>query len=395
MGLSVYVYLPLRAVQDPILSWGDPGTLGKFLWHLSGKQYQVWIFSSTEAAGRILKYFFTTLPDEFAIVGLVLALTGLPLLILRNRVLAAMTLLLFATCVLYSINYDIHDIDSYFLLAYVVLALWSCIGLVALGRWLIGSLRLRSFVVVPALLLISMVPLMEHYAERDESKNFLVEDYTLNMFESLDSGAVVISYQWDFWVSASYYYQFVRHLRPDVVVIDKELLRRSWYLKEISRRYPLLLEASRKEVEAFSAELFKFEHELPYDGALIDARFIALVRSLIDNSMGNRPVYVTAEIEAEFTEGYERVPQGLAFRLQRGDEFFPTRHPMFRYRPFSRSGRLEDMVRRFYADAMAVRGGYYHVRGGDIAEARKCLSEAMAFDPGSNALRFWMQRVGR
>ena len=43
----------------------------------------------------------------------------------------------------------------------------------------------------------------------DESKNHLVEDYTHNMFASLRPGAVVLSFQWDYWVSAAHYYQLV------------------------------------------------------------------------------------------------------------------------------------------------------------------------------------------
>ena len=164
-----------------------------------------------------------------------------------------LSVLLFAGCVAYSINYDIHDIDSYFLLAYIVTALWAGWGANRVIFWLSRSWRLPGIVIVFLGLAAGMVPLSVHYSRENEHDNHLVEDYARNMFASLRPGAVVISFQWDYWVSASYYEQIVQHVRPDVTVIDKELLRRSWYLKELEHRCPWVVAASRSEVNAFLA----------------------------------------------------------------------------------------------------------------------------------------------
>ncbi len=272
-GLSAYLYLPLRAMHAPALNWGNPVSLERLFWHVSGKQYRVWIFSSTEAAGRQFSHFLSTLPGEMAVPGLVIGFLGLLVMIRRDRRLAAATMLLFVTTVLYSINYDIQDIDSYFLLAYVILALWVAAGLAAIGRWCLATLRLHPAAVAAAMLLVGGVPLLSHYAKVDESKNYLVEDYTTNMFSSLQPDALVLSYQWDHWVSAACYYQLIRRYREDVAVVDKELLRRSWYYPQLAARYPWLIGGSSAEVESFLAELAKFEHERPYDPAVIQGRY--------------------------------------------------------------------------------------------------------------------------
>ena len=52
-----YSYLPLRASQNPQLNWGNPVNFENFYRHISGKQYQVWLFSSTAAAKKQLAYF--------------------------------------------------------------------------------------------------------------------------------------------------------------------------------------------------------------------------------------------------------------------------------------------------------------------------------------------------
>lgn len=383
LGLSVYLYLPLRASAGPVLNWGNPVTLERFLWHVGGKQFRVWIFESTEAAGRQLLYFVNTLPGEFAYVGLVFCLVGVVTLWRAHRRLGITLVLLFVTCVAYSINYDIHDIDSYFMLSYVSLALMSGVGLLRVIVWSTQRLRWRTPLSSAAVLALCLVPLPYHFAVVDRSKNYLVEDYTHNMFKSLEPQALILSYQWDYWVSASWYYQLVRGIRPDVVVVDKELLRRSWYLLSLERLYPWLMDQSRHEVEAFRKELYKFEHELSYNPAVIQARFVDMIQSFIRRSLPSRPVYVTGEIEPEFTVGLQRVPQGLAFRLEADTLFHRTSFPQLIFRPFLREGRLESMVKKFYADAYVARAVYYYSMARDSLEARSSLRSALRYDPGS------------
>jgi hypothetical protein len=357
LGLTPYLYLPLRAAQSPIMNWGNPTDLGRLVSHLSGKQYSVWIFSSPDVASRQLSYFLTSVPAEFAVVGLVCGVIGAVVLWRSHRKSAIATVLLFAACVFYAVNYDIHDIDAYFLLAYVCIGLWAACGLVGVGLWWgrhAGRARQWWCVVAVA---VGIIPLFVHYARVDESKNYLADDYTHNMFASLQPGAVILSYQWDYWVSASHYYQLVCGERNDIVVIDKELLRRSWYFRVLETRYPWLIEASRPEVEAFLKELYKFEHGLPYAGQVIEAKFTAMILSFIEKSMATRPVYVTPEIEAQYTWTLRRVPEGLAFRLVKPDA--PAANPAlpdFRIRPFARKGRIEDMFWRMYAAAYRAIG---------------------------------------
>ncbi|MEK9135612.1 MAG: DUF2723 domain-containing protein [Bacteroidota bacterium] len=375
IGLSVYLYLPIRGIKGTLLNWGNPVTFERFLWHLSGKQFRVWIFSSTEAAGRQLKYFINSLPHEFAYIGLAFAIVGVFALFRLHRRLAIATLLLFLGCVLYSINYDIHDIDSYFLLAYVCVALCAGYGLVRTGSWLEGISFLKPQTAGILVIAASLAPLPIHYSGSNESSNYLVEDYTKNMFASVQPNALVISYQWDFWVSASYYYQLVKGYRPDVVVIDKELLRRSWYLLQLERRYPWLIQQSRPQVEAFGRELHKFEHEIPYNPTIIQARFVEMISSFISRSMNSRPVYVTPEIEAEFTTGFQRVPEGLAFKLVSDTSFHGTDLPGYNVRPFERRGRLEDMMKNLYASSLNSRAAYYY-KSGYFAESKTAVETA-------------------
>ncbi|MBI5470829.1 MAG: DUF2723 domain-containing protein [Ignavibacteriae bacterium] len=392
-GFSVYLYLPFRASQSPLMNWGNPTTLEKFLWHWTGKQYRVWIFSSTEAAGRQLKYFFSSLPEEFAYIGLVLAAIGVFYLWKGNAKLTVGIVLLFVGCVLYSINYDIHDIDSYFLLAYVCVAVLASVGLLWLFRWLSETLRSRRLFVLSSLLIVlSIIPLAVHNEKIDQTNNHLVEDYTMNMFNSVQPNALVLSYQWDYWVSASFYYQLVKDYRADVAVIDKELLRRSWYFKQLEHQHPWLVEKSRPEIEEFLKELYKFEHELPYDSRVIEGRYIEMIRSFIMNNINSRPVYVTTEIEQEFTAGMQRVPEGLALRVYNDSLRHEMRNVPFAFRPFERHGRLEDALVNMYATACNAQGVYW-AQIGNIDSARTAFRVALQYNPNSIDAKSLLTRI--
>jgi endo-alpha-1,4-polygalactosaminidase (GH114 family) len=62
------------------------------------------------------------------------------------------------------------------------------------------------------------------YPRQDHSKDHLAELFTQNIYRSLEKDAIIITDHWDFQ-STSYYLQLVRNERPDIVVIDKSLLR--------------------------------------------------------------------------------------------------------------------------------------------------------------------------
>ena len=85
LGLSVYVYFPIRTVQQPVLNWGYPATLERILWHVSGKQYRVWMFSSSAAAAKQWNRFLNAAPIEFYYMPLLFSLLGAWRLLMQER----------------------------------------------------------------------------------------------------------------------------------------------------------------------------------------------------------------------------------------------------------------------------------------------------------------------
>jgi len=365
-GLSIYLYLPIRSAQQPLLNWGDPQTFEKFWWHFTGKQFRVFMFSSTDAAKKQLNYFFENLPNEFFFVVLAFAVVGCFILLFTDKKKFVFTGLLFVSCIAYSINYDIHDIDSYFLLAFIAIAIFSAFGIQKI--YLRFEKPITKSMVMILLIIIVSVQCIESRKKVNQSENYLVEDYTKNILLNLPQNSIVLSYQWDYFVASSYYYQYVKNIRKDVVVLDKELFRRSWYIPQLENHYPELMRKSKIEAQLFQQELFKFEHELPYDFAAIEGRYTALLKSFMDKNE-SLVFYITPEIEPQYTLGYYRVPEGFLFRIRKDTVYSSTPSPQIIYRGFDGKDIYSKQITTLALNALLRRELYERYYGRDsVAE---------------------------
>jgi hypothetical protein len=385
LGASAYLYLPIRSRIQPPLDWGHPAELERLVWHVSGKQYRSWIFSSFESARKQLSYFISNFPSEFGWLAVALLLIGLWMVYRRNRILFWFLVVTFMTCLLYSINYDIHDIDSYFLLSYVVAGILIVFGLEVVYTFAAGGQRrVLSAVILLFLMTLPLVQLWQNGKAVGESDNHLVEDYTQNIFANLEPNAFVLTFQWDYFVAPSLYYQVVHHQRPDVTIIDKELLRRSWYFIHLEKRYPWLIEQARSKVDAFLAELRKFEHNLPYDAAVIEARYVAMINEFVDIGHRRGATYIGPEIGPEFGAAYERVPVGLLFLLTSKTSQKPDRDPKIRFRSTTYEDRLTNGLRGLYAQMLTLTSSYllsHHDSVAALSSVEKALAIQPAFLP--------------
>jgi len=356
LGLSVYAYLPIRALNHPLLNWGNPQTFENFIGHISGKQFRVWMFSSVDIAKKQLQYFIDRIPIEYNAVVLVIALGGAIVMAIAAGRRFVFVLLLFVACVGYSINYDIHDIDAYFLLAYAAIAFFSAFGF---ERVLRSASKIGvSAVIVVACFLLLGYHVMSTWKTVDQSGNYYVEDYTIGILEHLPARSIILSYQWDYFVAASYYYQHVIGIRPDIVVLDKELFRRSWYFPQTEKMYPDVMQRSRQEIERFLPELRKFEEGLPYDYAAIEGRYSQLLKSFIEKNIDEVPVFVTHEIEEQYTDGYQRIPYGLVYRLSKDQSYVESPFPNLKIRSRAYSDKYIEQLRKISSHSLQLRGYY-------------------------------------
>jgi len=358
-----YSYLPLRASANPILNWGNPINFENFWRHFTGKQYQVWLFSSTDSAKKQLAYFFENLPVEFAFIGLIIAVIGLLNAFKLDKSLAIFFLINFVFTVGYSINYDIADIDSYFLLANVSLSFFSLFFFIQL----IQKLKSKS-VLLPNIISLSpgIIILIFNFGSVNKSNEFIYDDYTKAILNSVPQESVILSYQWDYWVSPSYYFQLVEDYRNDVRIIDKELLRRSWYFNQLERNYQDILTPVKKEVEEFLEALKPFERDESFDSAKLEKYYRLIMSGIIQHNVANDAMFIGPELvdneikrgEVILPEGAKLVPYQFLFKVVVGNEYVEQPNYPNKLRFGETNDRYVKVIKQIVANQMINRAVY-------------------------------------
>lgn len=365
--ILIYSYLPISASQNPYLNWGNPTDWERIIRHISGQQYQVWLFSSTEAAAKQLSYFINNLPNEFYLT-LLIAAGGLVVSFLYTRKFFIFNIIVFLSTVLYSINYDINDIDSYFLLAYISLSYFAVFGAAQLISFTSKN-KIKIAVPISILIILLAFQFYSNYDEVNQENNFAYEDYTKTLLSSLPENSIVFSYQWDYFISASYYFQLVENYRKDVVVIDKELLRRSWYYNQLKTNHPGLLNSIEPEVNQFLEALKPFERKENFNANLLENLFRRIMTGLISTNIDNHDYFIAPEIvDAEMRRGEFKLPDGyflaphlFLFKVVKTSDYVETPLPNFTVRfPANTDKYLIEMQKLF--GNMMVRRALYELQ---------------------------------
>jgi hypothetical protein len=188
----------------------------------------------------------------------------------------------------------------------------------------------------------------------------------------------------------------VQHRRPDVVAVDGNLLRRSWYFDYLARRYPDLMRGAQEPVRLYLEDLRSWEHDRGRyaKGDLnlrIESRFQAVIASLVRVASESGPVYTTQDIalerntSARLARRYTFAPHGLAFRLYPDSRFHEPPTVPVRLRGVTDGGvrfERDDVVRQKVLPAimrmLTLRAAYFGYYGREVA-ARRASAEADRF----------------
>jgi hypothetical protein len=188
-------------------------------------------------------------------------------------------------------------------------------------------------------------------------------------------------------VAGSFYMQRVEGMRPDVLMIDPELLRRAWYLDQLEHDHPAFMARVRPQVEAFRKEVYKFDHDFPYDPAAIQGAYIGMMNAMIDGSIDERPVCLTSEVDPAVGARYLRAPYYLSLRLMPDTAYLPQGFPAYRFAFWP--DRISAYTAKTYQlyGASAVARMIYEGEHGHPDLARKYHDLALGYDPGFTADR--------
>jgi len=343
--LIVYAYLPIAASRSPIMNWGDPRTVQRLIWQVTGKQYQVFISFSLSSMISQFGDFIKLVANEFGPWwlpgGLALAISGIYALFRQDKAMFWFLILVITADLVYSLGYDIaEDKDAYYLPTFMALAIAMGFG----AEWLINKVPTQQIAGQPAAAVAALVLLLtpilagaNNWRYNDRGRYYVAQDYVENILSTVEQGGMLLTRDWQVY-SPMLYSSIIEHRRNDAVVLDVNQLRRSWYYDYLRRVYPSTIDQAKDKVDAFLEDLTHWEQDPDlYQRDLmlnqrINSRFFEMILAFVSNHLQSGPVYVTLDIagnrdgqDSELTKSlvstYQLVPQGLVFQVTSERDF--------------------------------------------------------------------------
>ncbi|NXV47265.1 TM260 protein, partial [Uria aalge] len=264
-GLLPYLYLPASSYLNRARwTWGDQTTFQGFLTHFLREEYGTFNLVNK---GRFLNDFILTyaiaepfyffqlaqMKSELSFPVLALALvacvsTALPTKQQKSPViwLFAGMLCLYSLFFAWRANLDVTKplflgvVERFWLQSSAVVAVLAGLGLAALAS--VGNAVLEASRAMPWMEWLSALALVTsqiwaNYSACDQSNNYVVDKFARNLLSSMPTGAVILL-RGDLPGNALRYLHYCEGMRPDITLVDQEMMTYEWYLPKLAKHLP-------------------------------------------------------------------------------------------------------------------------------------------------------------
>ncbi|HZC83432.1 MAG TPA: membrane protein, partial [Rubrobacter sp.] len=224
LGLTPYLYLPIRAAMDPPMDANNPTNFERFWYVVSGGNLtgSFFSFGPSELPER-MAFYWEHLLDNMPFLVVIVALTGAVVMLLKDRAVSIFLGFLFFGWLFHAVENDIPDIDLYFIPTYLVLSLWAATGLgtllgevEALVFGLPGVAKGTILGVLSAMLLVlPLLGVSETYANNDMSGVFRGRKEIEAVADNAAPNATILHHRSSMW-----YMVLVERRRRDLTIVD-------------------------------------------------------------------------------------------------------------------------------------------------------------------------------
>lgn len=216
-GVSVYLYLPVRAFQSPIANWGHPVNL-QLLWnHITGAQYQQAAEFSLSNFWSSLKLFFNLLLQNWWWLGIPAILAGIWTGLRKYAKKSIFLLILLAANILMVSFYRIPDIEPYYLPALFICFIFIAEWLIHIWKIQKNPLYSQGLIIGCAVVVLWMLAGNFHHLDRSDYT--LSEDYGKLILDNADEGIVFTTN--DNCSFPTLYLRYAEGYKPEITVYDK------------------------------------------------------------------------------------------------------------------------------------------------------------------------------
>ncbi|XP_064008749.1 protein O-mannosyl-transferase TMEM260 isoform X2 [Pogoniulus pusillus] len=257
LGLLPYLYLPASSYLNRARwTWGDQTTFQGFWTHFLREEYGTFNLAKSETGSsmkEMLLFQLAQMKLELSLPVLALALVACVSSVLLTKQQKSSVIWLFTGMLcLYSLffawraNLDITKplflgvVERFWLQSSAVVAVLAGLGLATLIS--VGSAMLKGSQVLLWLEWLSALTLVSsqiwaNYSICDQSNNYIVDKFARNLLSSMPMDAVILL-RGDLPGNALRYVHYCEGMRPDVTLIDQEMMTYKWYLPKLAKHLP-------------------------------------------------------------------------------------------------------------------------------------------------------------
>jgi hypothetical protein len=319
ISLSLYLFLPIRATQNPLINWWNPNSADRLWGTVIRKGYLgTGDVRSITTVVRDLKRFWLhaqhQFGDVFTFVVYALAIWGFIWLWKKKQRMDALGIAflgggVFCGIVLFNNPLEGYQwtIDNFFTPVFLTIAMFAALGIAGLCE---GFSKKWPYYQVPLItsafcLSLGLMPLILNYMAKDQVVNGQVVyegvdqsryvssyDEGLNMLKTVNRDGVIIC-NGDIDILPLWYLQHVEGKRPEVVAFTMQLIPYDWYRNPLFKTFPFL--------------------KVPVD---YDVRPETVVQNMINQHAQDRSFYYTNIFTAPWMQkNNAAIPEGFLWRM--------------------------------------------------------------------------------
>lgn len=334
LSLSAYLYLPIRAVEGPLVNWWNPNNLERLWGTVVRKGYQgIGDKRSLETTLRVFDRFMLHAHHEFGDyytwIVVLMSLWGLYWLFRRQWSSAVGVFCfgggIFGAILVFNNPLEGYQwtVDNFFTPVFMTVAMLAAAGLAGACEWTFKHWpsRVTPLYTGAFCMGLSLIPLTMNfqsgtqsyhdpipyngsgdrtiYEGNDQSHYVSSYDEGMNMLKTVNRNGVILC-NGDIDILPLWYLQYVEGKRPEVVSFTMQLIPYDWYREPLMARWPFLAVPMKTD---------------PY--GRVDIRPETVVQDMIEQHAKDRSFYYTNIFTAQWMreKNTASLPDGFLWRI--------------------------------------------------------------------------------